>query len=118
MDELKHVAVIGGGIMGGGIAAFFANNGIPASLFDIEKKLAINCIKNLTDPKARIPLLYTQKNARLIKPYSVEELEVLKDADMIVEVVPEVMDIKKDIDRKSTRLNSSHIPLSRMPSSA
>ena len=26
--------------------------------------------------------------------------------------------IKKDADRKSTRLNSSHIPLSRMPSSA
>ena len=27
-------------------------------------------------------------------------------------------EIEKDIDRKSTRLNSSHIPLSRMPSSA
>ena len=26
--------------------------------------------------------------------------------------------IEKEIDRKSTRLNSSHIPLSRMPSSA
>ena len=26
--------------------------------------------------------------------------------------------LKKDLDRKSTRLNSSHIPLSRMPSSA
>ena len=26
--------------------------------------------------------------------------------------------IDKDVDRKSTRLNSSHIPLSRMPSSA
>ena len=28
------------------------------------------------------------------------------------------LDISKNIDRKSTRLNSSHIPLSRMPSSA
>ena len=27
-------------------------------------------------------------------------------------------ELAKDIDRKSTRLNSSHIPLSRMPSSA
>ena len=27
-------------------------------------------------------------------------------------------DLKKERDRKSTRLNSSHIPLSRMPSSA
>ena len=29
-----------------------------------------------------------------------------------------VSDNESDIDRKSTRLNSSHIPLSRMPSSA
>ncbi len=100
MNNLKHVAVIGGGIMGGGIASFFANNGIHVSLFDIEKRLAVNCIKNLIDPKARIPLLYTRKKVRLIKPYSVEEFEVLKDADMIVEVAPEVMEIKKDIFQK------------------
>ena len=31
---------------------------------------------------------------------------------------PEALDACMDIDRKSTRLNSSHIPLSRMPSSA
>src|ERR1051326_3162974 len=31
---------------------------------------------------------------------------------------PEFDAVRKEIDRKSTRLNSSHIPLSRMPSSA
>ena len=35
-----------------------------------------------------------------------------------VEVVMKVSDTKLKKDRKSTRLNSSHIPLSRMPSSA
>ena len=34
----------------------------------------------------------------------------MKDADTQI--------MKKEVDRKSTRLNSSHIPLSRMPSSA
>ena len=33
----------------------------------------------------------------------------------ISEVAPKY---RKEVDRKSTRLNSSHIPLSRMPSSA
>ena len=37
-----------------------------------------------------------------------------------VRIIPEAGDIDKAeaLDRKSTRLNSSHIPLSRMPSSA
>ena len=42
-----------------------------------------------------------------------------------LEITPEALGLKyfktiwdKDKDRKSTRLNSSHIPLSRMPSSA
>ena len=33
-------------------------------------------------------------------------------------VMQEVEDLNAGLDRKSTRLNSSHIPLSRMPSSA
>ena len=36
--------------------------------------------------------------------------------DYIVDMPQE--DLEKSLDRKSTRLNSSHIPLSRMPSSA
>ena len=37
---------------------------------------------------------------------------------IIVDVVTAAAKDKDTIDRKSTRLNSSHIPLSRMPSSA
>ena len=55
---------------------------------------------------------------------------LLKFAEHIEVTAPEICDEMKDIlkeeekkevpqaDRKSTRLNSSHIPLSRMPSSA
>ena len=35
-----------------------------------------------------------------------------------INIVPDIIDRVKRRDRKSTRLNSSHIPLSRMPSSA
>ena len=40
---------------------------------------------------------------------NIELPELLTESNMIA---------KSDLDRKSTRLNSSHIPLSRMPSSA
>ena len=43
---------------------------------------------------------------------------VLHEFSSIPGVIEDVTDIVLNIDRKSTRLNSSHIPLSRMPSSA
>lgn len=97
MPEIKKVAVIGGGIMGAGIAGLFANIGIPSDVFDIKLELAQDAIEKLADPKARIPLLYTTKSAKLITPHSTEEMELVKDADMIIEVVPEVMSIKQNV---------------------
>lgn len=97
MPEIKRVAVIGGGIMGGGIAGLFANIGIPSDVFDIKLELAVDCIAKLTDPKAKIPLLYSPDNARLITPHATEDMQAVKDADMIIEVVPEVMKIKQNV---------------------
>ncbi|MBN2381510.1 enoyl-CoA hydratase/isomerase family protein [bacterium] len=97
MPEIKKVAVVGGGIMGAGIAGFFANIGIPAHVFDLKLELAQAAIEKLTDAKAKIPLLYSRKNAGLITPHATDELELVKDADMIIEVVPEVMKIKQDV---------------------
>lgn len=97
MPEIKKVAVVGGGIMGAGIAGLFANVGIPADVFDIKLEFAENAIKNLTNPKAKIPLLYTHRSAKLITPHSTEQMELVKDADLIIEVVPEVMSIKQQV---------------------
>ena len=50
-----------------------------------------------------------------------EIYELLRQAhSRVKDIVNNIYDINKEflIDRKSTRLNSSHIPLSRMPSSA
>ncbi len=96
--RLDEVAVIGGGIMGAGIAAFFANNDISAKIFDVKLELAEEAIKQLSDPNAKIPLLYSTKRAKMIRAFSVEDYEKeLGSADMIVEVVPEVMSLKKKV---------------------
>jgi len=95
---MKEVAVIGGGIMGAGIAALFANANIKAKVFDVKVELAAGAIEKLADPKAKIPLLYTTKYAERIRPYSVDDYaKELGSADMIVEVVPEVMSLKQKV---------------------
>ena len=48
-------------------------------------------------------------------PIKMEEQEVFEQVKREVKLTPVQI---KQLDRKSTRLNSSHIPLSRMPSSA
>jgi 3-hydroxyacyl-CoA dehydrogenase len=101
---IERVAVVGAGIMGGGVAAFFANAGKHVSLFDVERALADKALDVLADGNAKLPQLYTPRNARLIQACSIKENAAeLAKADVIVEVVPEVMSIKRttlaEIDR-------------------
>ena len=60
-------------------------------------------------------------DARSIKGYGIPSLVLMERAAMAVaEKAEEILEKEEagTVDRKSTRLNSSHIPLSRMPSSA
>ncbi len=110
--RIEKVAVIGSGIMGGGIAALCASAGIPTVLLDIvpfdlkdeEKK----------DPKARNrivenglkmqlkakPPAFMDKNhdVKLITTGNLDDdFDLLKDCDLIVEVVIENLKIKQDL---------------------
>ena len=102
--KVERVAVVGAGIMGGGVAALFANAGKHVSLFDVERSLADKALDVLRDVSTKLPQLYTPRNARHIQAFSIKEYAAeLAKADVIVEVVPEVMSIKRatlaDIDR-------------------
>lgn len=98
MYEIKHVAVVGGGIMGGNIAAFFANIGISSDLFDIDCKVLESTMQKLEDPKAKIPMLYSTRFIKKIQPRLSSEMEkYLPKADLIVEAVPEKMSIKQSV---------------------
>ena len=61
---------------------------------------------------ANVNLLTEQAKAGEIS--SAELKEILEDMQRQLSIINEM----SQLDRKSTRLNSSHIPLSRMPSSA
>ena len=127
--EIRKAAVIGSGVMGSGIAAHFANAGIPVLLLDIvpqgatdRNALAAGAIERMlkTDPA---PLMH-KRNAKLITPGNLEDnLGALADVDWIVEAVVENPAVKSalytklDGVRKTGSVvssNTSTIPLAQL----
>ena len=69
-------------------------------------------------PHCLIAPLLVLLSSRLVEPHAEAETHRLEDLFDLVERLPaEVLGLEH-LDRKSTRLNSSHVSESRMPSSA
>lgn len=106
--QIRTAAVIGGGVMGRGIAALLANARIPCYLFDIVPKagpgddgsdpvfrnsLAAKSVAGLKKDKPS--LIFTKRDIELITPVNVEDhAALLGEVDFIIEAVPESMRIK------------------------
>ncbi len=101
MTEPKSAAVIGAGVMGGAIAAHFANAGVPVVLMDIVPKGARN--RNAIADRALEQLLRSEpaafmhkKAAKLVRPANVaDHLDLLGSVDWIVEAVVEDLKTKR-----------------------
>jgi len=115
--SIKKAAVLGAGVMGSQIAAHLANAGIPCLLLDIvlpelsdedkkkgltkeskafRNKLAEGAIKKLA--KMKPSPVFSKKALNLLTPGNFEDdMDKIKDADWIIEVVAERMDIKKSL---------------------
>jgi len=98
----RKVAVLGAGVMGAQIAAHLVNCGVRTILFDLADK---DDDKSGTVKKA-IKALHKQKPSplaisdlsELIQPANYEEdLELLRDCDLIIEAIAERMEWKKDL---------------------
>lgn len=110
IKPIRRAAVIGGGVMGRGIAAHLANARIPCYLFDIVPKPGEG--DDINDPafrnkysagavagmkKEKPSPIFSKKDLEYITPVNVEDhLELLAECDFIIEAVPEVMAIKQD----------------------
>ncbi len=98
---IKKVAVIGGGLMGGGITMNFANAGIPVTMIETSDdalQKGVNTIKknySSTVTKGRLSQKNMDDRMDLIEPST--DFNRVKDADIIVEAVFEDMDLKKQI---------------------
>jgi 3-hydroxyacyl-CoA dehydrogenase len=119
-SRIRKVAVIGAGTMGSGIAAHVANAGLPCVLLDIvppklseeERKdkakrdrFAAEAIQKAI--KAKPPMLpfHTSRFAKRVVTGNLEDdLELLRDCDLIIEAIVEDLKIKRDLYAKLAEL--------------
>ena len=100
--EIKKICVLGAGLMGNGIAQVCAQAGYEVSLRDIEKMFLDKGMDTIKKNQSRDVAKgkRTQGDADAIqgriKP-TLDLKEAAKDADIIMEVVIEVMDVKKKV---------------------
>lgn len=99
--DIKRVAIIGGGTMGGGIAMCFANVGIPVTMLEInaealERGLGI-IRKNysITVQKGKMSEAEMAERLQLIN--GTTAYADLADVDLVIEAVFENPDIKKEV---------------------
>jgi len=105
--DIKSVAIIGAGTMGGGIAMNFLNVGIPVTLLEMKQEALDRGVavirKNYenTASKGKLTLEQVEQRMGLLKPTL--SYEDLTQADLIIEAVFETMAIKKDVFGKLDR---------------
>ncbi len=100
--DINKVAVIGGGTMGNGIAHVFAMNGFNVNLIETRQEFADRAIgtitKNLDRMVAKDKIDENKRNESLSNiTVFLEVADGVKDVDLVVEAVPENLDIKKTV---------------------
>jgi len=131
--QIKKVAVLGSGIMGGGIAALLAGAEIDCLLLDIvpkdadatpqsRNKLALKGLENLA--KSKPSLIFSKSDLKRITPGNFEDdWNKLANYDMVIEVVVERLDIKRSVFERLEKVigpetiiasNTSGLPLTAM----
>jgi 3-hydroxyacyl-CoA dehydrogenase len=120
---ISRAVVIGAGTMGGGIAAHFANAGIPVYLLDVASEGVLARLK-----KHKPPMFFTPETADLVTVGHIEKDEAwIGEGDWIVEAIFENLDAKRDLVTRIDRLrkpdsivssNTSGLPISQVGANA
>jgi enoyl-CoA hydratase/3-hydroxyacyl-CoA dehydrogenase len=122
VEDVKKIAVIGAGSMGHGIAEVVAIAGYEVNLRDVEQKIVDKARENIEKSLKRLEETgmisagaSDQAMKRLHKFVDLEK--AVKEADFVIEAVPEKMDIKKDVFRALDEMTPEHAILATNTSS-
>jgi 3-hydroxyacyl-CoA dehydrogenase len=102
--EVKSVAVIGAGTMGGGIAMNFLNAGIPVTLLEMKQEALDKGVATIrrnyeaSVKRGKLAPEKVEKNMALLKPTLA--YDDIKSADLAIEAVFEEMGVKESVFRK------------------
>lgn len=127
---MKKITIIGSGLMGHGIGQLYATYGKKVVMYDINDQSLKTCrtmIENSLTVMVNQGIVDQQQMSQILNniSYSKNLNDSLKDADMVVEVIPEVLELKhqmyQDIEAvvsKDTIItsNTSSIPLTELVS--
>jgi len=111
VEDIKKVAVLGAGDMGHGIAEVCAIAGYEVSMRDIKQEFVDRGIQRIKESLAKLEKKGRIKNAEevLARIYPTVDLEeAVKDADLIIEAVPEVVEIKKQVFAECDKFAPEH----------
>ena len=116
--KIEKVAVIGAGVMGSGIAAHVANAGFNVTLLDIVPEGAENrniitetAVKKMLKPVklgSPTPLMHKNNSKRITIGNIEDNLDLISDADLIIEVVLEKLKIKHDVFKKIDKIRKKN----------
>jgi len=98
---LKKIGILGAGLMGGGIAMCFIQKGVPVVLKDAKQEWLDGGVKKIESlwggqaKKGRLSKEKFKEYMGMLKPTL--DYADFKDVDMVIEAVPEIMDLKKEV---------------------
>jgi len=114
VDDIKLVGVMGGGVMGGGIAQTFVANGFRTIVRDLNDDLIEKTRQTMIDGRfglkgavERGKMTQSDYDATVERLSFTREVGDLRDCDLIVEAVPENLDLKKSVFSELDRIIKS-----------
>ncbi|HTZ28718.1 MAG TPA: 3-hydroxybutyryl-CoA dehydrogenase [Streptosporangiaceae bacterium] len=125
-QEINSVGVVGGGLMGAGIAEVSALAGMPVVVRDLPQFLDAargRVEKSLADAVKRGEIDHAKRDEVLARIIFTPDLEDIASADIVIEAVPEILDLKVSLIRELDELvspgtviatNTSSIPIAEL----
>ena len=113
MAEIRKVAVLGAGLMGNGIGQVSAQAGFQVAMMDIEDKIiqrGFDSIKKslgMMKQKGKITEAEADEVLARIKG-TLDLIEAVKDADLVIEAVPEDLNLKQQTFKQLDQLCPKH----------
>lgn len=103
-EDIKHIGVVGGGVMGGGIAQVHAAAGYRVTIRDISEQAVEDSRQSIVEGKWGVKRAVEKGKmgfdtaAQVIDLVSyTTNVEDLADCDMIIEAVPENLELKQQV---------------------
>ena len=110
MTNINKVTILGTGVMGSQIAFQIAYSGFDVSAYDINEEILDQARKKFAHLAAvyekEVPNADSDKTAKAIARISLSSklADAAADADLVIEAVPEVLEIKRDIYEKLAKV--------------